>query len=109
MISSHGKFLEKSNSSIINYLDFLSDYRIEYVNNNFYIFIRTLSGKKVIIYCEPDDTILRIKEKFYVREGLNVDDHRLIFDGRNLENTRTLSDYNISNKSTLQSVLRLRG
>ena len=109
LINSRGNFLYKSDSSIINYLDFLSDNHLEYVNPYFLIFIRPFSGKWVNIYCEPDDTILTIKKKFYYREGWNVDVNRLIFDGRTLEDTRTLSDYNISKESTLISVMRLRG
>lgn len=101
-------FLTKSDSSIINYLDFLSDYDLEYINPNFIIYIRT-SKKIVTLYCEPEDTILRIKEKFQDDEGLNVDDNRLIYAGRILEDTRTLSDYNIYDGSTLHSIRRLRG
>jgi len=107
--NSHGNFLEESNFSVINYLDFLSDNLLEYVNLKFCIYIRQLSGKCIIIYCDPYDTILTIKEIFYYREGLEVSQNRLIFAGRDLENTRTLSDYNISHGSTLHSVERLRG
>ena len=110
LINSHGNFLEKSNSSIINYLDFLSDNHFEYLNPNFHIFIKpAFSGEHVNIYCEPYDTILTIKEKFYYRKGLDVNDNILIFAGQRLENTRTLSDYNIDNEAILVSVKRLRG
>ena len=109
LINSRNEFLKQWNSKIMNYFDFSSDYHLEYVNPNFSINIRTLTGKTVTLYCEPDDTILRIKEKFDVLEGLNVDINRLIFNGRELQNSRTISDYNIYNGSTLHLLLSLRG
>ena len=109
LINSRNEFLKQWNSKIMNYFDFSSNYHLEYVNPNFSINIRTLTGKTITFYCEPDDTILRIKEKFQNSEGVIVDDNRLIFDGRQLEDTRTISDYHIYNGATIYSVLRLRG
>jgi ubiquitin len=69
--------------------------------SGFHLSILTLTGKTFTLFLQADDTICVLKQAIQDSEGIPPDQQRLIFAGKQLEDDRTISDYDIPTGSTL--------
>ena len=73
------------------------------------LFVKTLTGKTVSIEVEEGESIEDVKNKIAEKEGIPPEQQRLIFGGQQLQDSKTLDDYDVGDDATLHLVLRLRG
>ena len=78
-------------------------------NENFCIFIKEVTGKTTNINCSPSHTIAQIKDLIYEKLSIKQNTQRLMFHTKQLEDDRTLEDYEITSNETLHLILRLHG
>ena len=72
------------------------------------IFFKTLTGKIITLDVEPSDTIENVKKKIYEKEGIKPDEQRFLFEGKYLEDTKTIGDYNIKENYTIHLIFKKR-
>jgi len=76
------------------------------------IFVKVIyqeTNQTITLAVDPDDSIANLKSIINAKKGFPVDEQRIVYNGRKLRDDRTVSDYNIPNKSTLNLVLRVPG
>ena len=78
-------------------------------NDNYCIFIKEVTGKTTMINCSPSDTIARVKDLVYEKLNIKQNTQRLMFKEKQLEDDRTLNDYEIASNATIHLILRLYG
>ena len=77
-------------------------------NDTFPIYVKTLKGKIITLNVEPSDNIYYIKSLIHLCEKIPSKQQRLIFEGKELEDSKTIDNYNIGKESTLNLELRLK-
>jgi ubiquitin len=73
------------------------------------VFVKTLTGKDMTVDVDPTMTVEQLKKQIASTEGIAEGEQRLIYGGKQLEDSQTLQDYNIEPDSTIHLVLKLKG
>ena len=74
-----------------------------------WLFVKDLRGRTLSLYLDRMDTVLSVKQRLEIMESIGVNLQRIIFAGKQLEDSQTLAAYNVQNEATAHLVLRLRG
>ena len=82
---------------------------VQILTGGFQIFIDDSAGKSLALQVQSSYTIQKVKEEFEIIQGTPVAEQRFIYDGKQLENHKVLSDYNIKDGDTIHFVMRLHG
>ena len=78
-------------------------------NSRFKLAVTTLTGKVLWFHVTPKSTVAELKSKYQNREGVPPDQQRMIWEGKQLEDDRKLSEYGIGPDCKVTMVLQLRG
>ena len=73
------------------------------------IFVKTLTSQTIVCDVDPTTTVSELAQQIGLKERVPADEIRIIFRGKQLEGSRTVSEYAIQKESTVSMVLRLRG
>jgi hypothetical protein len=73
------------------------------------IHLKTLTGEEYVLRAKWSSTIVSVKKAIHEKKGIPVQEQRLVFAGKQLDDNLTLADYNIQDKSTILLILRLTG
>lgn len=75
----------------------------------FLLYVKSLTNEVIPIYVAPCDSIRTFKYLIQLKKGIPIDEQRLVYNGIQLEDNRTIDDYNFKEESTIHLILRLRG